>query len=313
MNNERTTYALLAASMGFFVFTLIMVGPTLFASSFNPLTAGGQEAAASHVLAPNAFANVQLTAQSAAVYDTGTNTLLFEKNKDTVLPLASVTKTLSALVLKDALLQTPSITVSQRALTTDGDSGLVANEQWNVDDLIEFSLITSSNDGIEALKDAAESRTGVNMVTRINQYAADAGWSSVHVENSTGLDILGADGMPLRAGAVGSAYDVARMFAHVLIRYPNLYDATAQTGTVYTSLSGIAHTADNTNIARGDIPGLVASKTGFTDLAGGNLVVAFEPEPGRRIIVVVLGSTVDDRFTDVDTLVQRTLEYLWFE
>lgn len=299
--------------MGFFVFTLMFVGPALFASSFNPLAKGDQAAAASHVLAPNVFANVALTAQSAVVYDTTKDTILFEKNKDVVLPLASVTKTLSALVLKDALTNTQSIHVSEHALGTDGDSGLLAQEQWNVNDLIEFSLTTSSNDGIEALKDAAEARTGESMVTRMNRYAADAGWTSMQFENPTGLDVLGTDGAPLHPGAVGSAYDVARMFAHVLVRYPNLYDATAHTGTVYTSLSGIAHTADNTNIARGDIPGLVASKTGFTDLAGGNLVVAFEPEPGRRIIVVVLGSTMEGRFTDVEQLVQRTLEYLWFE
>jgi D-alanyl-D-alanine carboxypeptidase len=52
---------------------------------------------------------------------------------------------------------------------------------------------------------------------------------------------------------------------------------------------------------------LVASKTGTTDLAGGNLVVAFDPEIGRPIVISVLGSTEDGRFTDMEKLVSKTL------
>ena len=70
------------------------------------------------------------------------------------------------------------------------------------------------------------------------------------------------------------------------------------------------HVAVNTDLDIGKIPGLLASKTGFTALAGGNLVVAFDASIGRPIIVVVLGSTEDGRFTDVAQLTSSSLAYI---
>ena len=45
-------------------------------------------------------------------------------------------------------------------------------------------------------------------------------------------------------------------------------------------------------------------------MAGGNLVIAFDPSLGRPIIITVMGSTAEGRFEDVNLLVQKTLEYL---
>lgn len=309
MNTAHTTYALLATSMGFFVFTMITVGPALFAHAMPQQNT----AQLSHVLAPNAFANVGIVAQSAVVYDVASQKTLFEKNANAILPLASITKVASALAVQQALSNITTVVVPAQALFTEGESGLRAGEQWNTNDLLAYSLVTSSNDGIEALSEIAHASVGTPTTTQMNRYAQQKGWGSFWFDNVTGLDVLGADGTPIAAGAVGSATDVAKLFAHALAQSPALYEATAETGRVYTSLSGIAHTADNTNTALGDLPGLVAGKTGFTDLAGGNLVVAFEPEPGRQIIIVVLGSTFSDRFTDTTTLAQRTLEHVWFE
>ena len=70
------------------------------------------------------------------------------------------------------------------------------------------------------------------------------------------------------------------------------------------------HTATNTNEVVGSIPGLIASKTGFTDLAGGNLVVAFDAGINRPVIISVLGATKDGRFTDMEMLVNASLRAL---
>lgn len=311
MDTARTTYALLAVSTGFFVFTMIMVGPTLFAEAIP--SSQNVSASVSHVLAPNAFSDVPLRARAAVVYDVTSDTILYEKDANTPLPLASVTKIVSALVLKDALIDTPRVTIDPDALHTDGDSGLLAHELWNTDDLLSFSLVVSSNDGMEALQMQAEEAHHDSIIARMNTYTHGAGWTSFSFKNTTGLDIENTDGIPIEPSGVGSARDVARFFAHALVRYPTLYEATAEAAHIYTLPDDSIHTATNTNIARGVMPGLVASKTGYTDLAGGNLAIAFEPEPGRRIIVVVLGSTTEDRFTDVETLVARTLKQLWFQ
>jgi D-alanyl-D-alanine carboxypeptidase len=53
-----------------------------------------------------------------------------------------------------------------------------------------------------------------------------------------------------------------------------------------------------------EFPGLIGAKTGYTDLAGGNLVVAFDLEIGHPVIAVVLGSTQEGRFTDMRALIE---------
>ena len=83
-------------------------------------------------------------------------------------------------------------------------------------------------------------------------------------------------------------------------------EATAYNSVSIQSSDGV-HTTQNTNKALDRIPGIVASKTGFTDLAGGNLAIALEAGPLRPIIVVVLGSTEEGRFDDVANLTNAAI------
>ncbi|MES2214373.1 MAG: hypothetical protein V4465_03250, partial [Patescibacteria group bacterium] len=96
----------------------------------------------------------------------------------------------------------------------------------------------------------------------------------------------------------------------ILRTHPELLDATRNEIVRTTSLDNQIHTAHNTDTIVANIPGIKASKTGFTDLAGGNLVVAFDPELGRPIIISVLGSTAEERFSDVQRLVDATFKTL---
>jgi D-alanyl-D-alanine carboxypeptidase len=56
-------------------------------------------------------------------------------------------------------------------------------------------------------------------------------------------------------------------------------------------------------------PDLLLSKTGYTDLAGGNLVIVYDAGINHPIAIVVLGSTEDGRFTDVSQLIAATLAH----
>jgi D-alanyl-D-alanine carboxypeptidase len=76
------------------------------------------------------------------------------------------------------------------------------------------------------------------------------------------------------------------------------------------SEDGFIHTAENTNKQVYSFPGLLGSKTGYTDYAGGNLAVVFDAGLNHPIAVVVLGSSLDGRFTDVRKLVDATAEYM---
>ena len=70
------------------------------------------------------------------------------------------------------------------------------------------------------------------------------------------------------------------------------------------------HEAKNTNVNVNQIPGLIASKTGYTEMAGGNIVIAFDSSIGKPIIVVVLGSSEEGRFKDISALVDASLKYV---
>jgi len=139
----------------------------------------------------------------------------------------------------------------------------------------------------------------------MNAEAKKIGMNQTYYINDTGLDQSTVQG-----GAYGTAKNMAMLFNYILKNYPNMMEATREASFQIASESGIMHTAINTDAIVNSIPGLIASKTGYTDLAGGNLVIAFDPEIGRPIIISVLGSTEDGRFEDVSKLVAASLESL---
>ena len=139
----------------------------------------------------------------------------------------------------------------------------------------------------------------------MNAEAQRAGLSATYFLNETGLD----ENAEI-SGGYGSARDAARLIAYAYRAHPELFGATTQSESVFTEENGNRHEADNTNKIVAEIPMLRASKTGFTDLAGGNLAVVFDAGIGKPIAVSVLGSTKDGRFEDVKNLVDATLQFL---
>ena len=99
----------------------------------------------------NEFPEVAIQARAAYVYDARTKTVLFAKNENTRMPLASLTKVMSALVAQELSPSYGTVSVSSDAIAAEGDSGLLPGERWSLKNLLDFSLITSSNDGIRAV------------------------------------------------------------------------------------------------------------------------------------------------------------------
>ncbi len=260
------------------------------------------------------FPTVTLQAKSAYVYDARTKEVLFAKNENVRIPLASVTKIMSALVAKELSPEYGTITITESSLKTEGDSGLLVNEKWLLKDLLDFSLVSSSNDGIHAvalalgaLKDskASDKEVEADFVRAMNAKAAELHLKNTYFWNETGLDESNVKG-----GAYGTARDMATLLEYVITRQPEMLDATRESSAVITSLDNLQHKVKNTNALASDTPGLLGSKTGYTDIAGGNLVFVFDPELGRPIIVTVLGSTAEGRFQDAQKLINATLKYL---
>lgn len=252
------------------------------------------------------FLALEIAARAAYVFDVQKGIVLYEKNGELQFPLASIAKVMSALVARE-IAPDAIVTITGENLAAEGDSGLLKEERWRISDLIDFTLMTSSNDGARALASIGAIGTGGGakpehlFVDYMNEKARALGMAQTFFLNETGLDEeVGI------SGAYGSAKDVATLFEYIIHVEPNLFSATTMESARISSFDA-SHAATNTNVIAARIPGLIASKTGFTDLAGGNLAIAFEAGPLHPVIVIVLGSTEEGRFADVETLVHAAV------
>lgn len=236
-----------------------------------------------------------LEAKAAVLYDAKTGEILYEKNATAVLPLASLTKLMTAEALLRSVPEDSSVVVSEEALRAEGDSGLHAGETWSLKSLLTLGLVESSNDAMAA---AAQSAGTSSIVAGMNELAQTLGLTTLHFKNPTGLDLSATE-----AGSYGSAHDIALLAADFLKRYPELFATTVTPKTSVPKSNDATVDARPTSEPILNIPGLIGAKTGYTDLAGGNLVVAFDLELGHPVIAVVLGSSREGRFTDIRTLV----------
>jgi len=180
-------------------------------------------------------------------------------------------------------------------------------------DIIDFTLTTSSNDGASAIATVAGSfgqnkygasikQAKADFINRMNAKTTEIGLLITRFLNESGLDIT-----KNISGAYGTAKEVALLMAYAVKNKSDIFDATSRNKFSVNSLSGFEHTATNTNKITAKIPGLIASKTGFTDLAGGNLVVVFDAGIMHPIVVSVLGSSIDGRFDDIEKLVSASI------
>jgi len=103
----------------------------------------------------NHFDDISIEAHSAFVWDVNKQEALFGVNENVQLPLASLTKLMTAIAADDILPEESVVTIDGTALIAEGDSGLYENERWSFKDLIRFTLMVSSNDGASAVANVA--------------------------------------------------------------------------------------------------------------------------------------------------------------
>lgn len=252
----------------------------------------------------DAFANTPILAKAFTVYDITDQKEIYSKNGDERLPLASLTKTMTTLV---ALKENPReqlISISPLALNQEGNYGFSLGEKFNLVDLVKLTLIGSINDGAFAL---AES-TG-NYLSKMNERAKRYGLKNTLFLNPTGLDLSdGKSGLPAQAGAYGTAKEANQMAIYANLLYPEIFQATVLPEIKIKSNLGKIYTVKNTDLVLDKIPNLLFSKTGLTDIAGGNLSVIFANKAKHKIAITLLGSTQEGRFTDMEKLVNLSYD-----
>ena len=259
---------------------------------------------AQNLVHPESFTNLSLEASAAYVLDLSTDTVLYEKNARTQLPLASLTKLMTALVAVNLIPTDTPVVLESQVFTEEGDVGLVVGQKWDRTTLSNLTLVASSNGGARALSLAGEKESGKNFLNEMNVRSRNLGMTETFYGNPTGLDLTGTQG-----GSYGSAHDMALLMGYVVKSYPELIQATRFPLYTARSKEGALTLVRNTNQNVSNIPGIIGSKTGFTDLARGNLVIAFDRGLAQPVVIAVLGSSQEGRFRDVESLVLRTFAY----
>ena len=250
------------------------------------------------------ISDVKVRAKAAYVWDVKSKRALYVKNEDEVLPLASITKLMTSLLAYELASADTKIFLSDRAVGQEGSAGLVSQEQFTLEALNNLALVSSSNDAAFALGASIGALLGnrdpsAQFVAGMNIRAEELGLASLAFKNTTGLDLSASE-----PGAVGSAKDISLLMQYIYENHPELLEATTRGGARIYNSQGEYHDVENTNEVLYAIPNLIGSKTGYTDLAGGNLTIAFDTGMDRPIIITVLGSTREERFTDVLRLVR---------
>ncbi len=174
----------------------------------------------------NPFSSITLSARAAYVFDIETRAPLFAYNADAQLPLASLTKIMTALIAIEGAGKDSVVVMSKEAVGREGDHGFIVGEKWSVKDLIDATLTTSSNDGAYALASAFVSSGDAGNETRreslarvMNEKARALGLDQTFFLDEAGLDI--SEGV---SGAYGSARDVARILSYAVRNHPTLME-----------------------------------------------------------------------------------------
>lgn len=221
---------------------------------------------------------LKLQARCAIAMDANSKIVLYSKNSDQIVSMASTTKIMTALVaLKYGNLNN-EIEISKRAAAIGGSTvGYRAGEKIKLKELLYGLMLRSGNDAAIAISEGIAGSVE-NYIKLMNEYAKELGMLSTHYESPHGLD---------SSGHYSTAYDLA------------LVTSAARENETFRKIVATKDTDSSLNFTRGyhninkilwEIPEANGVKTGFTGQAGKCLVTSVNHN-GRDIIIVVLNST----------------------
>ena len=249
----------------------------------------------SDAVAPSDDKNVgnikNLSAKAAIVVDGDTGKVIFQKNADEKLPIASLTKLMTAAIISENLDLKEKIKISQSAVAQDGVAGgLKEGEEFTVEDLMKVMLIVSSNDAAMAFQ---EHLAGMNLdlIGLMNKKAEELGMQDTRFANAAGLD---------EESHYSTARDLAKLASYVLKKDGAILGVISQKQSTVRSLNkNIQHYLLSTNqLLQKNNPDILGGKTGFTKNAQGCMISVLKS--GK--VIVVLGS--QDRFGETERLIQ---------
>jgi D-alanyl-D-alanine carboxypeptidase (penicillin-binding protein 5/6) len=220
--------------------------------------------------------------RAGLLFDLDTGRVLWRKDPTRILPIASVTKIMTALVVADRVPQGSKVRITKQALAYQGSGvGVLPKNKWvGVSAMLYGLLLPSGNDAAIALAQRA-GRTVPRFVTMMNERAAAMGLSCTRYSTPSGFT---------DAGNHSCAADLA-VEARALLDKPRLAKIVAHRQAVlpFPIKGGKLYLYNHNPLLKQRYAGTLGIKTGFTDAAGRCLVAAVQRN-GHRLGVVLLHS-----------------------
>lgn len=225
----------------------------------------------------------------------GKDKILFNKNIYMKLPIASLTKLMTAVISLENYNLLQKIKISEDVISQEGETGLLSVDmKMTVNDLLYIMLIESDNHAAYALSEGMDK---YDFVRLMNEKARELGMESTFFTEPTGLS----------AKNVSTAEDLSKLAKHILMNHPEISEISRLKEYNLPNY-GILSSTDQ---LLGEVPDIVIGKTGFTLEAGGCLFLAVKsPEKSDYIIYAVLGA--GDRFAEMKKIIEWVNQaYVW--
>ena len=249
----------------------------------------------------NVTSEPSLNSKCAIAIDRDSKAILYGKNENQKVPMASTTKIMTAIVLlenleKNNLTLDTVIEVCKQAEAVGGSRlGLKTGDKININDLLYGLMLCSGNDA--AIQIAVSiSGTVEEFANLMNKKANELGLKNSHFVTPHGLD---------KEEHYTTAYELALIADYALNIEKIAEVVKTKTYTVY--INGYSKSITNTNELLGYLDGVNGIKTGFTNGAGRCLVTSVERD-GFNIITVVLGADTK-KFRTKDSI--SLIEYVY--
>ena len=245
----------------------------------------------------NEDAGLTLTAKSALLIDYNTDTILYEKNSNERLSIASMTKlaTLSLVfdaIDKGAIKETDMVNISETAASVGGSSAFLdAGSSYKVSELIKSVIVASANDSSVALAEYVAGTEDI-FVSRMNKFANRLGLENTNFKNCTGLP---------EKGHYSSASDIAKIYKTICNN--SIYRRFSKIWMDdFIHPSGRKTGLVNTNRLVKTYEGIEGGKTGYTDAAKFCLTASASRGNMRLIAVVIGANDSKTRFAETTKL-----------
>lgn len=303
-------------------FSYISAGKKLFASVM--LTVGKEKAKSFFDYAPIFLSKENpvsptisaLSYLGAYLGEDGKITILAEKNSEDLLPMASLTKLMTAIVSYKNYNMEEKITISAKVNDwADSSKRFIPGTVFKASELMRAMLIESNNDSAMAFANKAGME---NFVSAMNEEAKKLGIITTHYDNPIGLD-------PSSKKEIinySTAKDLLVLTKEIINNYPQILETTSFPQYDIKNISGgFNHTAINTNkflsdeneklLCKGEPLKILGGKTGSTDLAKKNLILVLESPNGHGHLITIILSA-NDNFLETKNFVNWLCDsYAW--